>query len=65
MRKVVYSVAISLDEYLAEPNGGADWIVMDQEVDFTASMEWFDTVLMGRRTFEAVKARGAARRCRG
>ena len=58
MRKVVYSVAMSLDGYLAGPNGEADWIVMDQEVDFTASMERFDTVLMGRRTFEAVKAMG-------
>jgi len=28
MRKIVYSVARSLDGYLAGPNGEADWIVM-------------------------------------
>jgi dihydrofolate reductase len=52
MRKIVYSVAMSLDGYLAGPNGEADWIVMDPEIDFEASMGRFDTFLMGRRTFE-------------
>jgi dihydrofolate reductase len=58
MRKIVYSVAMSLDGYLAGPNGEADWIVMDPEIDFTAMMARFDTVLMGRRTFEAAQAQG-------
>ena len=58
MRKVVYSVAMSLDGYVAGPNGEADWIVMDPELDFTGMMARFDTVLMGRRTFEAAQARG-------
>jgi dihydrofolate reductase len=34
MRRIVYSVAMSLDGYLAGPNGEADWIVMDSEIDF-------------------------------
>lgn len=50
MRKIVYSVAMSLDGYLAGPNGEADRIVMDPEIDFTGMMARFDTVLMGRRT---------------
>src|SRR5204863_4301405 len=58
MRKIVYSVAMSLDGYLAGPNGEADWIVMDPEIDFGAMMARFDTVLMGRRTFEAAQALG-------
>jgi dihydrofolate reductase len=58
VRKVVYCVAMSLDGYVAGPNDEADWIVMDPEIDFTALMERFDTVLMGRRTFEAVRALG-------
>ncbi len=58
MRKIVYSVAMSLDGYLAGPNGEADWIVVDSEVDFGRMMARFDTLLMGRRTFEAAQALG-------
>ncbi len=58
MRKIVYSVAMSLDGYVAGPNGEADWIVMDPEIDFMGMMARFDTILMGRRTFEAAQAMG-------
>jgi dihydrofolate reductase len=52
MRLVRYSVAASLDGYIAGPNGEADWIVMDPTVDFAAIFNQFDTFLIGRRTFE-------------
>jgi dihydrofolate reductase len=52
MRRVRYSVAMSLDGYIAGPNGEADWIMMDPEIDFAAMFEQFDTFLLGRRTFE-------------
>jgi dihydrofolate reductase len=52
MRRVRYSVAVSLDGYIAGPKGEADWIIMDPEIDFGALMEQFDTFLLGRRTFE-------------
>jgi dihydrofolate reductase len=58
MRRVRYSVAMSLDGYIAGPNGEADWIIMDPEIDFGALMNSFDTILMGRRTFEAAQAYG-------
>ena len=58
MRKIVYSVAMSLDGCVAGPNGEADWIVMDPEIDFMGMMGRFDTILMGRRTFEAAQAMG-------
>ncbi len=58
MRKIIYSVAMSLDGYVAGPKGEADWIVMDPEIDFGEMMARFDTVLMGRRTFEAAQAMG-------
>ena len=52
MRRVRYSVAMSLDGFIAGPNGEADWIIMDPEIDFNAIYEQFDTFLIGRRTFE-------------
>ena len=58
MRRIRYSVAMSLDGYIAGPNGENDWIIMDPEIDFGALMNSFDTVLMGRRTFEAAQAYG-------
>ena len=58
MRRVRYAVAMSLDGYIAGPNGEADWIVMDPEVDFDGFWKEFDTLLMGRRTFTAMTAMG-------
>lgn len=52
MRKIRYQVACSLDGYIAGPNDEYDWIVMDPEIDFGALLDQFDTLLMGRRTFE-------------
>lgn len=59
MRKIRYQVACSLDGYIAGPNGEYDWIVMDPEIDFQAIFDQFDTVLMGRRTFEAAGGGGS------
>lgn len=52
MRRVRYSVAMTLDGFIAGPNGEADWIIMNPEIDFGAIFEQFDTFLIGRRTFE-------------
>jgi len=54
MRRVRYVVAMSLDGYIAGPNGEADWIIMDPEIDFQALFDQFDTFLLGRRTFEVM-----------
>ena len=58
MRRVRYSVAMSLDGYIAGPQGEADWIIMDPEIDFEAAFEQFDTFFLGRRTFEAMGSAG-------
>jgi dihydrofolate reductase len=49
---------MSLDGYIAGPNGEHDWIVNDPEIDFGAIFKQFDTLLMGRRTYEAAGGRG-------
>jgi len=50
---------MSLDGYIAGPNGEYDWIGADAEFDFAAFWEQFDTLVMGRRTYElAIKTRG-------
>jgi dihydrofolate reductase len=48
---------MSLDGFIAGPNGEADWIVSDPEVDFAALWAQFDTLLMGRLTYEAAVSR--------
>lgn len=58
MRRIRYSVAMSLDGYIAGPKGEADWIIMDPEIDFSGLFEQFDTFFLGRRTFEAMGSAG-------
>jgi dihydrofolate reductase len=58
MRRVRYAVASSLDGYIADPKGEADWIIMNPEIDFGALFAQFDTLLVGRRTFEGMVAAG-------
>lgn len=58
MRRIRYGVAASLDGYIAGPNGEYDWIPIDPDMDFAAMLAQFDTMLMGRRTYETATASG-------
>lgn len=57
MSKVRYIVAMSLDGFIAGPNGEADWILMDPDINFAELWAQFDTLLMGRKTYDAAKSR--------
>jgi dihydrofolate reductase len=57
-RRLRYQVAMSLDGFIAGPNGEFDWIVMDPSIDFAASYKEFDTAVMGRKTYEVMTAQG-------
>jgi dihydrofolate reductase len=58
-RQLRYGVAMSLDGYIAGPNGEYDWIVHDKEIDFGAMFDRFDTLVMGRKTFDLVLTMGS------
>lgn len=58
MRQVIFGGAMSLDGYIAGPNGEFDWIAMDPEMDFAALMARFDTFLVGRKTFAMMQGMG-------
>jgi dihydrofolate reductase len=58
MRHVVYSVAMSLDGYIADPHGGYEWIVMDPDIDFDTMFKRYDAVLMGRKAYDAANQSG-------
>ncbi|MEO0561460.1 MAG: dihydrofolate reductase family protein, partial [Chloroflexota bacterium] len=53
-RKLVYYVAISVDHYIAHEDESIDGFVIDgvSTTDYVNSLRDYDTVLMGRRTYE-------------
>jgi dihydrofolate reductase len=58
MRRVRYAVACSLDGFIADANDGFDWIPSDPEVDAAQDFSRYDTLLIGRRTFDVMRANG-------
>lgn len=52
MREIRYLVASSLDGYIAGPEGEIDWIIGDPEIEFGEMFARFETLLMGRRTWD-------------
>ena len=57
-RRLRYQVAVSLDGFIAGPNGEYGWIVMDPAIDFAALYKEFDTAVMGRKTYQMMTAQG-------
>lgn len=60
MRQLRYSVASSLDGYIAGPNGEFDWIVIDPDIDFAAMYAAFSSLVMGRKSYDVYVATGGS-----
>lgn len=60
MRKVTFGGANSLDNYLARPDHAVDWLLWGEEAAAVTADYWktIDTVLMGRKTYEAAARMG-------
>lgn len=65
MKRLRYSVAMSLDGFIAGPNGEYDWIVIAPDFDWAALYGQFDTLLMGRKSYAAMRARGMSPKSMG
>jgi dihydrofolate reductase len=62
MRTVTYGAACSLDGFITARDGGLDWLHFSRDVEKAMASYWatVDTILMGRKTWEAAMAQGAA-----
>jgi dihydrofolate reductase len=56
MRPVRCNVAASLDGLIAGPHGEYDWIPHEPLIDFEALFARVDTILLGRKSYEAAQA---------
>jgi dihydrofolate reductase len=54
MRKVIFGVANSLDNYIARLDHAVDWLLWGKEAEEVMAAFWktFDTIVMGRKTYE-------------
>lgn len=60
MKALRYSVAASLDGFIAGPHGEFDWIVADSDIDFPAMYAGFSGLVMGRRSYDVFRGTGGA-----
>lgn len=58
MRKVVLGLGISLDGYIARPNGAVDYLFMPKDYSMTPFFATVDTAVMGRKTLEVALQMG-------
>jgi dihydrofolate reductase len=52
MRKIILNLAVSLDGFIAGPNGEYDWCLTDADYGMTEFLQSVDCTLMGRKTFD-------------
>ena len=60
MRRVVLGLGISLDGYIARPNGDVDFLFMPKDYSMAPFFATIDTAVMGRKTYEIGLKMGGA-----
>jgi dihydrofolate reductase len=58
MRKVVLGVGISLDGYIARPDGSVDFLFMPKDYSMGPFFKRIDAAVMGRKTYEVAQSMG-------
>jgi dihydrofolate reductase len=58
MRKVILGLGISLDGYIARPDGAVDFLFMPKDFSMGPFFKTIDTALMGRKTYDVAKKMG-------
>lgn len=58
MRKVVLGLGISLDGYIARPDGAVDFLFMPKDYSMGPFFATMDTAIMGRKTYDAALKMG-------
>ncbi len=52
MKKIILSVAVSLDGFIEGPNGEYDWCPAPSEKEMKTFLDEIDVIFMGRKSFE-------------
>jgi dihydrofolate reductase len=58
MRSVVLGLGISLDGYIARPDGGVDFLFMPKDYSMADFFSSIDTAVMGRKTYDKSREMG-------
>lgn len=60
MRKIVLGLGISLDGYIARPNGKVDFLFMPKDYSMAPFFATIDTYVLGRKTLDAAFKMGGS-----
>ena len=52
MRNVILNLAVTLDGYIAGPNGEYDWCLTDQDYGLSEFFKRIDSIFVGRKSYE-------------